>query len=410
MSDARKLGRSSEATRSAVLDMVRSSGTVSRIELADMAGLTPASITRVVKGLMAEGLVVETGFGDSTGGKRPSLLQLNRRARHAVGLSLDDARLTFVVTDASGDVIGQAVSRGIENAPPSEVVVRIADELDRLLIQLDVARSTVVGLGVSGAGLALSDGPELLSLTASEWQSFAVQKALETLTGLPVMRENDAACAALGQYWVGRIPATQDFATLYMANGFGLGLVRGGSFSRGASSNVGEVGHMVLEAYGPACLCGARGCLEMLAAPRAIVARAMEDDLLTQDLGLVGTEKFLRHDFDAIADGAARGEQRCLPHIERSAHYVALAMLSVVNLLDLDRLYLAGPGFHDAGAIYVKHIRGLLTRASRTRGIHGVAVEFSDPGLDTAAIGAATLVLQHVLTPHARAARGTGGG
>jgi predicted NBD/HSP70 family sugar kinase len=409
MNVARKLGPSSENTRSAVLDLIRSSGIVSRIELAEMSGLTAASITRVVKALIAEGLVIETGFGDSTGGKRPSLIQLNPLARHAVGVSLDDARLTYVVTDAGGNLIGQAVSRGINGELPGEVTPRIADELARLLTQLDISPSSVVGVGVAGAGLDLGAGSQPLSLTASEWDSFAVEEVLASLTGFPVLWDNDAACAALGQFWATRMPATQDFATLYLANGFGMGLMTSGGLSRGASSNVGEVGHMVLEAQGPECWCGARGCLEVLAAPKAIVAQVMQYPDLVQELGLSGAERPSRHDFDSIANAAARGEPRCVAAIERSAGYVALAMLSVVNLLDLDRIYLAGPGFLYAGGIYVKHIRELLATSARSRAVHSVIVELSDPTFDAAAMGAASVALQHVLTPHARAFRATAG-
>jgi predicted NBD/HSP70 family sugar kinase len=330
---------------------------------------------------------------------------LNLLARYAVGLSLDDARLTYVVTDLGGNVVGQLVSPGIDRSPPSVVVVRIADELAQLFLDLDIPVADVVGVGVAGAGLDIRGGAERLSLTAGEWESFALQEALESATGLPTVRDNDAACAALGQFWVGRIPATDDFATLYMSNGFGLGLVSSGSLSRGASSNVGEIGHMVLEMDGPPCWCGSRGCLEMLAAPRAVVARAMADAQLAEELSITGGDRHLRHDFEAIARGGARGEERCLTLIEDSARYVAAAMLSVVNLLDLDRLYLAGPGFADAGAIYVRHIRDAVSASARTRAVHGVVVELSDPGLDAAAVGAASLALQYALTPHTRAAR-----
>ncbi|MGC5170174.1 ROK family transcriptional regulator [Microbacterium sp. DT81.1] len=405
MSVARRLGPSSENTRSAVLDLIRSSGTVSRIELAEMSGLTATSITRIIKSLIDAGLVVETGYGDSTGGKRPSLIELNLLARYAVGVSLDDARLTYVVTDLGGNLVGQLVTPGIDKSPPSDVVTRMAEELDELFRDLDIPRASVVGVGVAGAGLDIRAGAERLSLTADEWESFAVQEALELSTGLPTVRDNDAACAALGQFWAGRMPATDDFATLFMSNGFGLGLMTGGSLSRGSSSNVGEIGHMVLEIDGPDCWCGSRGCLEILAAPRAIVAIALTDEGLASDLALAGGDRNVRHDFDAVARAAGRGEPRSLAIIERSARYVAAAMLSVVNVLDLDRIYLAGPGFADAGAIYVRHIRETIARLARTRAVHGVAVELSDPGLDAAALGAASLALQHVLTPHTRSTR-----
>nr|WP_284255634.1 ROK family protein [Pseudolysinimonas kribbensis] len=96
--------------------------------------------------------------------------------------------------------------------------------------------------------------------------------ALAASSGLSVVRENDAACAAIGQFWVGRLSAAQSFATLYMATGFGCGIVEHGALARGASSNVGEIGHMVVEVDGPPCWCGSRGCLEMLAAPRRVIS------------------------------------------------------------------------------------------------------------------------------------------
>lgn len=403
MSAGRRLGPSAENTRSAILDLIRSGGTVSRIELSDSSGLTPTSITRMVKSLIEAGLVIETGFGDATGGKRSSLLEINPQARYAVGLSLDDSRLTYVVTDFAGDVVGHLYSRGIEGEAPREVMERVAEEVGGLIRELGIPVADVVGVGVAGAGLDIGGGAERRSVTADEWESFAVQEALEASSGLPVVRDNDAACAALGQFWVGRIPATQDFATLYMSNGFGLGLVTGGTLSRGSSSNVGEIGHMILDIDGPECWCGSRGCLEMLAAPRAIVALAMQDAELASSLGLDGGDHALRRDFDAIARAAASGNEGCVALIERSARYVAAAVLSVVNLLDPDRVYLAGPGFADAGSLYVDTIRSVVTRYARTRAIHEVSIELSDPGVDAAAIGAATLALQHVLTPHARA-------
>jgi predicted NBD/HSP70 family sugar kinase len=388
-----------------VLDMVRSGGTVTRTELAKRSGLTPTSITRIVKSLIEDGLVVEAGFLESTGGKRSSLLELNTAGRFAVGVSLDAGRLTYVVTDLAGTVIGRLVSPGIEQAGPGEDVVRISRELGQLLVQLDIPLESVVGVGVAGAGLDLGAGAERLSLTATEWESFALTKALEPKIGLPIVRDNDAACAALGQYWAGRIPATQDFATLYLSNGFGLGLMVGGSVARGASSNVGEIGHMIIDIDGPPCWCGARGCLEMLAAPRAVVAAALEDADLALQLGLSRDPQRFRADFEAIARAAAQGEPRCCALIQRSAQYVAAAVLSIVNVLDLERIVLAGPGFADAGALYVREIREYVARYARTRAIHPVLIELADPGLDAAAGGAATLALQHALTPHAATTR-----
>jgi predicted NBD/HSP70 family sugar kinase len=404
---AKTIGPSSENTRSAILDLIRSGGVVSRVDLVETSGLTAASITRIVKTLMAEGLVIETGFGDSTGGKRPTLLELNAGARYAIGLSLDDARLTYVVTDLAGTQVGRLVSEGIGETYPPIVIERIRSELDVLLAQLDIQRTDVVGVGVAGAGrLDASGGVLRASLNAADWEDFAVKEALEAASGFAVFLENDSACAALGEFWAGRIPATQDFATLYMATGIGCGLVIRGSVYGGASSNAGEIGHMIIDVNGPDCWCGSRGCLEMLAAPLAVVQRALADPEIARSLKLSGLPSELRIDFATIARAAAQGDIKCVALIEESAFYLAKALISLTNLVDLDRLYLAGPGFADAGSIYYRIVREQLDSLAFMRSVHPVHVELSEVGLESAALGAAAVALQSELTPHHKVSAG----
>jgi predicted NBD/HSP70 family sugar kinase len=244
------------------------------------------------------------------------------------------------------------------------------------------------------------------SLNAADWEDFAVKEALEAASGFAVFLENDSACAALGEFWAGRIPATQDFATLYMATGIGCGLVIRGSVYGGASSNAGEIGHMIIDVNGPDCWCGSRGCLEMLAAPLAVVQRALADPELARSLRLSGLPSELRIDFAMIARAAAQGDVKCVALIEESAVYLAKALISLTNLVDLDRLYLAGPGFADAGSIYYRIVREQLDSLAFMRSVHPVHVELSEVGLESAALGAAAVALQSELTPHHKVSAG----
>jgi predicted NBD/HSP70 family sugar kinase len=406
---AATIGPSSENTRSAVLDLIRSGGVVSRIDLAEASGLTAPSITRIVKVLIADGLVIETGRSDSTGGKRRTLLELNAGARYGVGISLDDVRLTYVVTDLAGNLVGRLVAEGIQGASPLALIARITAELGVLLIQLDVKQSDIVGLGLalSGPGRPRDSGALRESMYRGPWGDFDVRDALERSSGFPVVLENDAACAALGEFWTGGLPATKGFATLHMATGFGCGIVIGGSVYAGSSLNAGEIGHMIIDINGPHCWCGSRGCLEILAAPRSVIKHAMANADLVKALNLAGTETELRTDFAMIARAAAQGDPRCVPLIEASANYVAAAVLSLTNLMDLDQLYLAGPGFADAGSIYYRVIRSRLENFAFVRSVHSVNVELSEVGLESAALGAAAVALQSELTPHRKAAAAT---
>ena len=219
------------------------------------------------------------------------------------------------------------------------------------------------------------------------------------------MLENDSTCAAIGEFWVGRIPASADFATVYLASGFGLGLVTKGDVYRGSSSNVGEMGHMILDVNGPPCWCGSRGCLEALAAPRRIVERALAQPGLAAELGLQGVESTIREDAALVAEAAAADHEQALPVIEDSAFYLAKALVSITNLLDLDQIILAGPGFGAAGEIYVRRAWQDLEQLSFVRAVHPTKVGLSKSGVNSAALGAASLVLHSRLTPHQTSSR-----
>lgn len=399
-------GATAVETHSAILDLIRSSGVVSRIELADRSGLTGASISRIVKQLLLDGLIIETGFGDRTGGKRRTLLQLNARSRHAVGVSLDFASITYLVTDLGGAMIARLDAAGIGHDSPGDVVTRMAGELEGLVRSAGVDRSTLMGIGMAVAGRQDSNHHVLRSNPeATEWELFDIEDTLSRAADLPVVVENDSTCAAIGEFWVGRIPASADFATVYMAGGFGLGLVTKGDVYRGSSSNVGEIGHLVLDVNGPLCWCGSRGCLEMLAAPRRIVELALADRALTGELGLRGHPATVRRDAALVAAAAAADHSGALPVIEESAFYLAKALVSVTNLLDLDQIILAGPGFGAAGEIYVRQARQDLEQLSFVRAVHPTRVGLSKSSDVSAALGAASLVLHSRLTPHQTSSR-----
>lgn len=385
-------------TRSRTLDFIRASGTISRVELAKLSGLTPASISGIVARTIADGLVVESGFSASTGGKPRTLLRLNPSARHAVGVTLDQNRLTYMVTDLSGHLVGRLVTDGNDDDTPQSVVRHIADQLTELLKIIAVDRASVVGIGVASPGPLDRTGRLLCRKPTPAWCGFSLGEELEEHSQLPVMVDNDATCAGVGQYWVSNGNPAAVSATVYMADGIGCGILLDGIAFHGSSANPGELGHVSLDLNGPACVCGSRGCLEVYATPAVVVAQAFRDPGLVADLDLDARDG-ARRNFSRIGRAASRGHPASLDLISGSAAYVASAIVSLSNILDLDEVHLCGPGFVAAGAIYGRIVQDRLRQASFARNVHSVQVHVSRTGTDAAALGAAALVLQHAITP-----------
>lgn len=392
------------SSRAAVLDLIRAAGTISRVGLINASGLTGGTISTVVRGLIDDGLVVETGHAESTGGKRRVMLALNHFARYAVGVHLDAARITYVLTDLGGSVVARIARAGAGTDEPADVVARMAREVGALIESVGVERDRILGLGLVSPGpLTPASSVRLTPPAMRHWADYAFGRALERATGLPVVLDNDATAAAIGEHWSGGVGATSTFAALYMGTGIGAGMIQGGITYRGASGNAGEIGHTCLDLDGPECWCGARGCLEVLAGPAAVVSQARSDRALSRAAGLTGGRTRPRTavsvDFAAISRAARRGNTRASALLERSARYLAAAARTLANVMDLEVLVLTGPSFAIADSVYLPVLRAELDKAFFTRNAHPVTVRLSPSAATAPAIGAAAIVLQSELVP-----------
>ncbi len=380
------------ANRGRVIDAIRGAGEISRVELVRLMASNAATISTVVRSLIDDGLVVESGRAASTGGKPPVLLALAPDSRYAVGVSLDHSGISYVVANLGGAIVGRLRRRGFGGETPEDVVDRIGAEMTSLVDHVGVDPARLLGVGIVSPGpITSSNGMALTPPAMSAWQDFPLADALAARTRLPVLVENDASAAAVGEYWAGPGAMSHCFAALYMGTGIGAGLVLDGVLHRGTSGNTGEIGHICVDLTGPECWCGARGCLEAVAGPTAVVGAAAARGTTLPGLSVV-------EDFAALARSATEGDPVAGELLERSAEGVAVAVQSLANIIDPDLVVLTGPAFTAAGSLYLPVIQRRLDSAFFARDCHRVEVLLSPNAAEAAAIGAAAMVLQSELT------------
>jgi predicted NBD/HSP70 family sugar kinase len=382
--------------RESILDALRLAEPLSRVELAATTGLTEAAVSMTVRRLLDDGLVVETGR-TPTGGKPRTLLRLDPAARLAVGIHLDEDVTTYVLTGQTGGVVSRMTRPAPAGADRDAVLDALVADVALLVEVAGVDRARCLGIGLvwpgpRGDGISLRDAPAHLHGIHGD----DLDQRLTAATGWPVLVENDATAAAVGEYWVARVGPERAFAALYMGGGIGAGIVIGGIALRGSQANAGEFGHVCLQVDGPECWCGGHGCLEALAGPSVVVAAALADPVATAEAVLDpnGPRRSVAADFSAIARAARGGAPACLALLESSARYVAAAAESVVNLLDIDLLVLTGPGFAAASFVYGPAITARIAAADARTWHRSVSVTVSLGAATASATGAAAMVLQ----------------
>lgn len=390
--------------RNLVLNLIKGAGPISRKEIADRSGLSPATVTNLTAELIAKGLVHEMGVGKATRGRRPVLLRLNSRAGFVVGVKVMRELLAAVVTDLDAEVIeyqtrslvrstsvGEGSSDDKEShvTHPDAVLREVGEIVDSVLTASGVDRSQVLGVGLGLAGLVDGQAGVCRYSPVFGWRDVNLAEPLERLIGLDVILENDVNALTIAEQWFGHGYGHDHFCVVTVGSGVGVGLVVNGQFYRGVGGGAGELGHVTVSADGPSCACGKRGCLEVMASDRAITkkARALvetgHDSLLSRYEPLT---------VEAVARAADLGDALARDLLADAGKWLGIGVATVVNLLNPGLVIVGGEGVK-AGEWRLSPMR----EAFREHVFDGLADEtelvIEPAGDETWARGAACVVL-----------------
>ncbi|ACZ29306.1 ROK family protein [Xylanimonas cellulosilytica DSM 15894] len=386
--------------RSTIIDAVRAAGVVSRTGIVQATGLTGATVSKEVRALLDEGLLVESGTAPSTGGRSQVLLQLQRASRYAAGLHLDHDGVTAVLLDLGGAVVAEQRMRWVGAAEPAVVVDSMIERLGAMLRGVGAERERLLGIGVVAPGpVTPGEGIVASRPALREWVRFPFAERLSRTAGLPVIVDNDATASAVGELWTGGARGSNVFTALYMATGIGSGTVVDGVPYRGASLTVGEIGHVCIDLAGPECWCGNVGCLEAVAGPSAVVAEGRAAGLMLPERLTVAEA------FAEVVSLARRGDGVAVDIVQRSAQHLAVAAQTLCTLMAVDLVVLTGASFGVAGDLYLPTVRERVRSSFLAHASGTVRVEVSQQARRAPAVGAAALVLQDALVPRSFSTR-----
>jgi len=394
------LPRMGDFNLTVILDAIRRSpGGLSRVELAQIVGLSPQTISNISRRLLDQHLIVEAGKEGTGPGKPRTMLRLNAAGMYAVGVHLDPAVTTFVVLDLVGAVVKHARIRTPSGADPAAVINTIAAEIKQLIAESGVDPARVAGVGVASPGpIDLEEGTVVDPPLLPGWHRVPLRDALAEATGLSTHVDKDVTSAAVAETWAGGPSGAGSFIFMYMGTGIGCGLVLNDEVVRGTSGNAGEIGHIVVDPGGLLCDCGLRGCVKSSCIPPVLVAQAEEAGVL--DGSREGPNgPAIREGFAELCAKADAGDPKASEILDRSAVLVARAVSVVTNALDVDRVVFGGPFWSGLAARYLERVPELVRDNSATREIHAVDVVGTGVGEDVGAVGAACLVLEHTLAP-----------
>lgn len=323
---------------SLVLRAVRDEGEATRAGVAARVGLTRAAVSSLVEQLLDSGFLSESGKTFSGQAGRPgTVLKVTRSGPAGIGVEINIDYVSVCVVDLSGtDRVRLTEHLDNRGAAPAEVLARGARIAARTLDSAAEQDLSPVGVQLALPGLVaggtVRQAPNLgwNQVPAEELFAAALAEAGPAAPALPVRSENEANLAALAELWFGGLGGIRSF--LYLSGEIGVGgaLVLDGELLRGANGFAGEIGHVVVDADGPLCRCGARGCLEQYAGQSALLRGAGLDE----NAGVPGVAEL-----EALARD---GDERAIAAIGEAGRMLGRVLSGAVNLFDPDAVVLGG--------------------------------------------------------------------
>jgi predicted NBD/HSP70 family sugar kinase len=366
---------------------VHRDGELTRAELTQRLHLSRSTVGALVADLTELGLLDEhVPSGGERAGRPSHLVGPRPDGPYAIAVDLDITHVTTAAVGIGGHVLARdVVATDPSPSPPLTVAEEIVAATKRLGMQVGVG-AWPVGVGVSLPGtVGRQDG--LVEFAPNlGWRDAAFGEILSGMVpaGLPVFIGNDADVAVVAEHLRGTGRDCDDLVYLMGRIGVGAGVIVNGSPVRGRDGHAGEVGHTVVDASGPKCHCGKRGCVETYIGDIALLKLAGRRVSPTVD-----------HTHQLFEDARA-GDKRAAAAVRTVAEAVGRTLASLVNMLNPERVILGGSL---AGVLDFARddIRSALDSYTMTTA--GDAVQLCTPGLgeDSALLGAAELVFARML-------------
>ncbi len=378
-----------KVNKSALLELIREHGPITRTDLARRLGLSLPTVTRIVNGLIAGKRVLECSFANSRGGRRPSLLQFNFRSGLVISIYIGK-KMWASLADLSGEVLER---RKLDSLPGEAGIERLIGVIADLQCAADSLAIPVLGIGLGVPSTIISPQGIVNWAAALEWRDLPLKDRLEAATGLPVVVENEVNLITLGEMWRGEARGMRNLACLTLDWGIGAGLVLDGHLYRGSHGAAGEVGYMI-----PNENCLGRsyetfGCLESLAGGECILRQVWDGLASGENSSLsVSIDKCPQNlTLEMVFEAARSGDALAQRAVNTTVNYLSIVVANLVCIVDPDRIVLSG-GLGEFGDLFVGPIREKIAGAIPDEYLPEIIP--SSLKLDAAVYGAVASVLR----------------
>ncbi len=327
-----------QVNAAAIYRIIDLQGPISRVKVAEISQLAPASVTKITRQLLEHDLIREEALQESTGGRRAISLMTVRDRFQFVSCRLGRRTLYLALCDLEGRELVQMRREIDRQLTAEQVLALLISTIEQLIAEHPRKIRKMIGLAITLPGLVNPESGEVLYMPTLTLNKVPLANLLETHFRLPCYVGNDTRSLALAEHFFGASRDSQDAILITVHNGVGSGIISKGRVLLGQNRNVGEIGHIQVERFGRRCHCGNFGCLETIVSNAAIVERTQELIARGHSSSLSATDLTI----EQICRAANAGDALAGQIIQETGEYLGRTVAIMVNLFNPEKILLAG--------------------------------------------------------------------
>jgi predicted NBD/HSP70 family sugar kinase len=359
-----------------------------RRQLADATGLGRSTVAQRVDALIASELVGAAGEATSSGGRPPTQFAFNPAARVVLAADVGATHVRLAVTDLAATVLVTEVVDLDVGLGPDAVLGWIVEHGRALLGRAGRHQSDLAGVGIGLPGpVEHATGRPTNPPIMPGWDGFDVPGFVSDALGVVVTVDNDVNVMALGEHSIG-FRDVDHLMFVKVATGIGSGIISDGELRRGAQGAAGDLGHIqVPHDVDAVCRCGNVGCLEAVASGAAVATQ----------LRTMGVDAASSREVVGLVRGGSVPATRLVREAGRTIGEVLASAVSLLN----PSVIVIGGSLSQAGDPLLAGVREVVYRRSLPLATSRLQIVQASTGDRSGVVGAAVLVIDHVLAPAA---------
>ncbi|NLS11594.1 ROK family protein [Vibrio sp. SM6] len=346
----------------AVYRLIDQQGPISRIQVADVSQLAPASVTKITRQLLEHGLIKEVAQQASTGGRRAISLQTETRPFHSIAIRLGRDYVQYALYDLSGRALANQ-QQSLDYHNQHELIDGLTAQLEEFINQCTPQIEQFIAIGITLPGLVNPTTGVVEYMPNTDIDNLELGNIISERFNTSCFVGNDVRSMALAEHYFGASRDCQDSILVSVHRGTGAGIIVNGQIFLGYNRNVGEIGHIQIDPLGEQCQCGNFGCLETVAANPAIVNTVTK--LLTQGYpsSLAELNSVTMAD---ICNHAIAGDELAAQSLIRVGNQLGKAIAITVNLFNPQKIVIAGDITMAESVIFPAIKRNIQTQSLTT--------------------------------------------